>query len=207
MSDFTDYALLTSSLFTAGAATASWASVAQHKQDAAEKRQPNLLGAVTQLEGPGVGSDSPTSFHILNAGGTAKNVAYLLAIEKRYCTNPVGPGFLRHHQEAGIRTEMPPSSDRRAMLMCRDLQQRVWVWDLDRNVRKYDGRNTDPASDFEAFWLDFYDENLSLYTRVGSTVRVESIAAGQRRISKPRSKGNIGRLSATMSGAVHREGT
>src|ERR1700727_2075522 len=144
MSNFADYALLASSLFTAGAASASWASVTQHKQDAQEKRRPDLLGAVTQLEGPDVGAHTPTSFNILNAGGTAKNVACLLAIEQHYCTNPVGPGFLRHHQEAGVRTEMPQSPNQRAILMCRDLKQQVWVWDLNRNVRTYDGRKTDP---------------------------------------------------------------
>jgi hypothetical protein len=141
MTRLTDYALVGSSLFTAGAASASWASVAQSKQGAREKRQPALLGAAMQFEGPGVREKTPTRLNIFNAGGIAKNVAFLLAIGDHYATNPAGPGFLRHEKEAAIAAEMPPSSDRRAILMCRDLRQRVWVCDLDgKNVRSYDGR-------------------------------------------------------------------
>lgn len=207
MSNLADYTLLASSAFTAVAASASWASVAQHRQDAQERLQPNLLGAVTQLEAPGVDEHTPTSFNILNTGGTAKNVACVLAIEKHYFANPVGPGFLRHHQEAGIRAEMPPSSTQRAILMCRDLKQRVWVWDLDREVRTYDGRKTDPASDFEAFWLDFYGEDLSLFTRVGCDVPLEVITTGERHISNSRPKSVIGSSSTATRGAVPRRGT
>jgi hypothetical protein len=61
MSDLENYTLLGSSIFTAVAAFASWASVAQHRQDAQERHEPNLLGAVTQLEGPSVGEKTPTS--------------------------------------------------------------------------------------------------------------------------------------------------
>jgi hypothetical protein len=183
MTKLTDYALIGSSLFTAGAASASWASVRQGKKGARERQQPALLGAVTQLEGPGAGEKTPTFLNILNAGGLAKNVACLLAIEDHYIANPAGPGFLRNQQEAAIATELPPSSDRRAILMCRDLRQRVWACDLDRNLRSYDGREADPALDFEAFWLDFYGEDLSLLTRVGSKVAVEAMTAGENHTS------------------------
>lgn len=188
ISNLGNYTLLGSSVFTTAAAFASWASVAQHRQDAQERRQPNLLGAVTQLKGPNVGEKTPTSFNILNTGGTAMNVSCVLAIEKYYFANPVGPGFLRHQQEAGLRTEMPPSPNQRALLMCRDLKQQVWVWDLNMNVRKYDGRKTDPASDFEAFWLDFYGEKLSLLTRIGSEVAIEVMTVGGRHVSNPSTK-------------------
>jgi hypothetical protein len=133
-----------------------------------------------QFEGPGVREKTATRLNIFNAGGIAKNVAFLLAIGDHYATNPAGPGFLRHEKEAAIAAEMPPSSDRRAILMCRDLRQRAWVCDLDgKNVRSYDGREADPASDFEPFWLDFYGEDLSLLTRVASKVTVEAMTASE----------------------------
>jgi len=187
MAKLTDYALIGSSLFTAGAASASWASVKQGKQSARERQQPALLGAVTQLEGPGAGEKTPTFLNILNAGGLAKNVACVLAIEDHYIANPAGPGFLRNQQEAAVATEMPLSSDRRGILICRDLRQRVWVCDLDRNMRSYDGREADPVLDFETFWLDFYGEDLSLLTRVGSKVAVEAMPVGGNNTSVRRS--------------------
>jgi hypothetical protein len=58
--------------------------------------------------------------------------------------------------------------------MCRDLRQGVWAWDLEGNVKSYDGEVIDPASDFGTLWSDFYSEDLNLLTRVGSQVTITS---------------------------------
>jgi len=128
---------------------------------------------VTSLEGPGVGETTPTSLHILNGGGTAKNVACLLAKGGCYFAHPLGPGFLRNKEKARVQADLPPDSDERGLLTCRDLKQKVWVWDLDGKPRTYDARKTDPASDLEMFWRDFYGETLSRLERVASIVKIE----------------------------------
>jgi hypothetical protein len=151
-------------------AVAAWVEVIKYRR---ERNEPFLLGMVTQPEGAGAGEKKTTTyFAILNTGAPARNVSCLLAVGDHYFTNPVGHGLLGHDQEARIETEMPPSPDQRAILMCRDLGQRVMVWDLKGNARTYKGSETDPVSDFETFWLDFYGEDLSSLTRVGSKVTV-----------------------------------
>jgi hypothetical protein len=170
--DITGYTLIISSLATSGAAIASWASVVQNRQGAQERRQPVLIGAADQLEDIPPGETTSTSLNILNTGGTAKNVACLLAVGDHYFANRVGPGFLRNQQQLRAEAKMPLSSERRALLMCRDLARRIWVWDLDGQVRTYDGGDADPVADFEVFWFDFYGEDLSRFTRVGCTVTI-----------------------------------
>jgi hypothetical protein len=76
---------------------------------------------------------------------------------------------MRYQQEAQVEVIMPPNSDKRAILICRDKKQQIWVWDLDGNARKYKDRMA-TGFDFEGLWFDFYGEDIGLLTRVGSRV-------------------------------------
>ena len=90
----TNYALILSLGFTAAAALASWASVRQGRQEAQERRQPVLLGALEQLQGPDNAETTLTFLNMLNVGGTAKDVVCLFSVGECYVANVVGSGFL-----------------------------------------------------------------------------------------------------------------
>jgi hypothetical protein len=168
MSNLVDYVPTASALFTAIAAFAAWAAVVQNTQASRERRQPVLLGAAWQLHSEDENARSFLS--ILNTGGTAKDVTCVFVVGDHYVTNRVGPGFLRNQQEAKVEVVTPPSSEMRAILICRDMKQQVCAWDLGRNGRTYNDRAATAEFDTEGLWFDFYGEELSLLTRVGSKV-------------------------------------
>lgn len=49
------------------------------------------------------------------------------------------------------------------------------------------------------FWRDFYDEDLSLLERIGSTVAIEAIGTGERHTSNGRPNGIVGESSTSTS--------
>jgi hypothetical protein len=162
------------SAFSAVAATASWASVRQSKEDAQERRRPVLFGALQQIHNADPTQPTPTFLNVLNVGGPAKDLTCLFAAGDYYVANGVGTGFLRRQQEARIEAEMPPSSDQRALWICQDVKQRIWSWDLHGNSKSHGISKLGQLPDIKAIWHEFYDEDLARHTRVASTVSISA---------------------------------
>jgi hypothetical protein len=96
---------------------------------------------------------------------------FVLAVgEEDYCSNELGSGFLSSQESARVRTEMRPHAKIRALAMCRDVDRRVWVYDLQGKRKSYDGKRFEPSRDFQIFWSDFYGESLGRRHRGGSQV-------------------------------------
>ena len=158
-------------LIAAIVAGASCASVIQRHKGARTRRQPELqASALTIIGGPG--EKGSTSMVVLNAGeGLAQDAACVLAVgDSDYVSHRLGSGFLGYRQEARVRTKMQPHGDIRALVACRDLDRRVWAWNLKGDHRSYDGNKFDPERDFQVFWSDFYKEDLGTRRRHASEV-------------------------------------
>jgi hypothetical protein len=159
-------------LIGAVAAGASLSTVLQHVRDIRTARQPELRASALPIIGVTPRDAGYTSMVIVNVGGgTATNAACILKVGDRFCANGLGSGFLRHEQKMVLKTEIRPHPVIRALVMCRDLRERVLVWNLDGDCRSYSGSKFDPERDFRRFWSDFYGEDdLDLRHREGSKV-------------------------------------
>ncbi|MFI4992798.1 MAG: hypothetical protein ACHQCH_04170 [Solirubrobacterales bacterium] len=156
MSDFGIIVDAGGTLFAAGAALASWASVMRAQKDADERRRPSLQVAILQ-EGSGRAS---TTIAILNAGaGTATGTVCVAKVGDDCFANPVGPGFLLYQQKALFKAKMQATNDRKALVSCRDLDGTVWAWSQAGQRKRY-GQNVDPQLDSEQLWIDFYGAKL-----------------------------------------------
>lgn len=67
---------------------------------------------------------------------------------------------------------MQPVQDIKALVMYRDMRERLWACTLDRRRKSYDGRKLDPERDFQRIWSDFYVQDLSALRRTSSEVTI-----------------------------------
>jgi hypothetical protein len=162
-------------IFAAFAAAAAWASLIAGQRIARERRQPYLHASPLQVVDADANGRAATSLVILNSGfGIANRVRFVLKVGREYCSNPVGPGLLRHGQGARVRTTMRPDSDQRAIVMCEDRRGNVWAWNHLGRCKCYKGKRASLGADPRAVWMDFYGEDLDDgLGRTGSQVDVD----------------------------------
>lgn len=165
------YATNAGLMIAAIAAGASCTSVIQRQKGTRARRKPELQASPLRIFG-GPGEQGSTSMVVLNAGeGLAQDAACVLAVgDSDYVAHRLGSGFLGYKKRVIVKTKMQPHSNIRAVVACRDLDRRVWAWNLEGIVRSYDGNRFDPERDIEALWSDFYKEDLGLLRRNSSVV-------------------------------------
>src|ERR1700735_4430580 len=127
------------------AAGASCTSVIQRQKGARARRQPKLQISPLPIFG-GPGEKGSTSMVVLNAGeGMAQDAACVLAVgDSDYVAHRLGSGFLGHKKRVVVKTKMQPHSNIRAVVACRDLDRRVWAWNLEGTMRWYGGKRFVP---------------------------------------------------------------
>lgn len=173
MSDFSNAVEGGGVVFAAIAAGASWLSVINGQRAAREARRPNLQASAITVPGKRPNDDPMVVVSILNAGlGVAKGVAFVVVGGDEYCSNALGPGFLRYQETARVELTMQAHEDTRVLVVCRDLGKRIWAWEGLGNHKTYDGNKLDPVRDFQSLWSEFYGEDLSKLQRIGSKVTI-----------------------------------
>ncbi|HEY3827925.1 MAG TPA: hypothetical protein VGL57_01890 [Solirubrobacteraceae bacterium] len=175
MADFSTLAQAGGTLFAAAAAGTSWLSVTSSQREARERRLPYLQASALPIFGTKPSDPGRVNLVVLNAGaGVANSAAFVLAVgDKEYCSNGLGSGFLSSQGVARVETKMRPQEKIRALVMCRDVDRRIWVYDLQGNRKSYKGAKLDPARDFQVFWSDFYGDDLEEWPRGASKVKMD----------------------------------
>jgi hypothetical protein len=174
MADILNFSTSGASIFAAFAAAASWASVIAGQRIARERRQPYLHASPLQVIDADASGRAATSLVILNSGfGIANRVRFVLKVGSEYCSNPVGSGLLRHGEGARVRAKMRPDSDQRAVVMCHDIEGRLWAWNHLGRRKCYKGKRGNLDADPRAVWRDFYGESLDGLARTGSDVDMD----------------------------------
>lgn len=170
MTDLSHIAEVTSPVFAAAAAYASYLSAMNSRRTKQERREPVLAGSPLQTTERDPNGYAPTRLEIINVGGPAFESAFALQAGANACSNKLGSGFLRTDQEACVRTDMPPEGQIRALLACRSTDNKIHVCDHCNRRRVYPGIKHAPLPDIKRFWSDFFGDDLDAYERVACSV-------------------------------------
>ena len=108
MTNLSHVAEVTSPVFAAVAAYASYLSAMNGRRAKQEQHDPVLAGSPLQTTERDPNGCAPTRLEIVNVGGPAFESAFALQAGANACSNTLGSGFLRTNQEACVRTDMSP---------------------------------------------------------------------------------------------------
>jgi hypothetical protein len=161
---------VTSPVFAAVAAYASYLSAMNGRRAKQEQHDPVLAGSPLQTTERDPNGCAPTRLEIINVGGPAFESAFALQAGANACSNTLGSGFLRINLEACVRTDMSPEGQIRALLACRSTDNKIHVCDHRNRRRVYPGTKHAPLPDIKRFWSDFFEDDLGEYERVACSV-------------------------------------
>jgi hypothetical protein len=178
-----DGATVATAFFAACAAGISLWAVLQNRAFIQHQARPELHGQ-TLVPKRSIVHEAHQNYLALvihNAGGgMAKQAAYVLASGNQFATQFLGTGFLRPGETAHIETQLLALTsswgDALGVLICRDLEERTWVWNLAgerRELKRKKGRPFYTAADA---WAEFYPQMpLSSMEQVGAAAQVPII--------------------------------
>ena len=169
MTNPSNIAEITSPVFAAVAAYASYLSALTGRRGALERREPMLAGEALQTTERDPNGNAPTHFESVNNGGPALESAHTIQAGAHVCSTLIGRGILRTGQEACVKAAMPPEENIRVILVCRGTDNKIYVCNS-RRREVYPGTDHAPIAEIKRYWSDFYGDDLDQYRKVACTV-------------------------------------